>query len=41
LHKKITDEVQQEKILAIQERDTARTEQIKLIEEIKKSNEIK
>ena len=40
LHKQITDELQQQKNLAIQERDKARTEQMEIIEQMKKSNEI-
>jgi len=40
LHKQITDGLQQEKILAIQERDKARAEQMEIIEQMKKSNEI-
>jgi chromosome segregation ATPase len=40
LHKQITDELQQQKTLAIQERDRARTEQMELIEEMKKSSEL-
>lgn len=40
LHKQITDELQQQKSLAIQERDKARTEQLEIIEQMKKSNEI-
>ena len=40
LHKQISDGLQQEKILAIQERDKARVEQMEIIEEMKKSNEL-
>ncbi|SPF51413.1 conserved hypothetical protein [Candidatus Desulfosporosinus infrequens] len=40
LHKQISDELQKQKTLAIQEKDDARVEQMKLIEEMKKSNEI-
>ncbi len=40
LHKQITDELQQQKTLAIQERDKSRTEQMEIIEEMKKSNEL-
>ena len=39
LHKQITDELQQQKTLAIQEKDKARVEQVGLIESIKKLNE--
>ena len=40
LHKQITDELQQQKALAIQERDKARAEQVEIIEEMKKSSEL-
>jgi len=40
LHKQITDELQQQKALAIQEKDKASVEQMELIGEMKKSNEI-
>jgi len=40
LHKQITDEFQQQKALTIQDRDKAKAEQMELIEEMKKSNEI-
>jgi len=39
LHKQITDELQQQKTLSIQERDKARIEQAEIIEQMKKSNE--
>lgn len=39
LHKQITDELQQQKTLAIQERDKARAEQMEILEQLKKSNE--
>jgi len=39
LHKQITDELQQQKALAIQEKDKASVEQMELIGEMKKSNE--
>lgn len=35
LHKQITDELQQQKVIAIQERDAARVEQVDLIEAMK------
>ncbi|WP_298202122.1 hypothetical protein [Desulfosporosinus sp.] len=40
LHKQITDELQKQKTQAIQEKDEARVEQMKLIEEMKKTNEV-
>jgi len=40
LHKQISDGLQLEKILAIQERDVARVEQVEIIEQMKKSNEL-
>jgi len=40
LHKQITDELQQQKTLAIQEKDKARVEQMELIKEMKKSNRL-
>ena len=40
LHKQITDELQQEKTLAIQERDKARVEQMETIEQMKKTTEV-
>jgi len=40
LHKQITDELQQQKTLAIQEKDKVRVEQMELIEEMKKTNEL-
>src|SRR5665647_1873014 len=39
LHKQITDELQQQKTLAIQEKDKASVAQMELIEDMKKSNE--
>jgi len=40
LHKQITDELQQQKTLAIQEKEKASVEQMELIGEMKKTNEI-
>jgi len=39
LHKQITDELQQQKTLAIQERDATRAEKLEIIEQLKKSQE--
>ena len=40
LHKQITDELQQQKTLSIQERDKARAEQVEILEQMKKSTEM-
>lgn len=39
LHKQLADDLQQQKNLALQERDKARTDQVELIEQMKKTNE--